>query len=527
MIVDKLTVPTLNPITLKRESGVLFDAADMFATGYFEPAVMPMRLVRPATDEAVAGIYSVDHRGLVGRESQVRITIQGGAFPYTVVPASMPVGATVGKTVFDDDYMVIKFTPTQNGVYKFDLTVFDNEGRRCNVRFSQTVDASWCKFVSPSGSNSNDGSENSPWRDITHACSHMTGGRTLILKDGTYTDILNPITLSNQTCNSVIAYNQKGAIVDTSTYTNTNMYAVVFKLESSHVLLQGIVFRNPPITGGNARYVFCSNSSSYLYEDNLEFYINGRMGTANTDNISCFFCGYSLRSFIAQTRCVFDGLAGTANGEGNGWNVIDLYDSRHAVVEDNIFQNQFSPTDGCIWIKAGEDMYVDVRRNRFLDDWQGSAIHIYLGALADDTTGYIDVSYNYLDGCNLTLVRSDAPFSRYPIWSRRNTIRNGDIKLYDFGGANTLYSVGDVIETTNVAAAGNEPWKIFFRDIDNVQPNRPLSETTHWTYSVTNYECQQSASVVDSNGLLIGSYRTNYLGRRGYEIHKNSTNGIS
>lgn len=208
-----------NPVSGKLQSGSTFPAALQFPAGYFEPAVMPMVVVRPSTNFETIGFYSADHYGYVGRESQIRICIQGGAFPYAPVAELLPEGATIGTDPNSSDYMLVKFTPSSTGTYNFRIRVFGQDGNSVVRQWSMVVDATWCVFVSPAGNDTTGtGTKASPWATVTKAVTTVqgSGGKAIILEDGTYTDVQGGLNT-----NALLAWNQRGAIIDCVTSTST------------------------------------------------------------------------------------------------------------------------------------------------------------------------------------------------------------------------------------------------------------------------------------------------------------------
>lgn len=511
---DIPVVMTRNPISGKLQSGAELPTSLQFPSGYFEPAVMPMVVVRPATNLETVGFYSADHYGYVGRESQIRICIQGGAYPYAPVAELLPSGATLGADPNSSDYMLVKFTPASNATYSFRVRVFDQEGNSVVRSWSMVVSAAWCVFVSPTGNDTTGtGTKASPWLTVTKAITTVqgSGGKAVILEDGTYVDVQGGLNT-----NALLAWNQRGASIDCTTSISTN--SIVFYINYKHTLIQGVVFKNPPITSESPRWFSTDTLCDSTYQDNCRFEINGRQGTGNTDNVSCFFLGQagSNRKYLAQTRCEFDGFKSV----GNGWSSIDTFGTSWFVVEGNSYTNQVSgnTSAGVIWIKGAGSINGDVRRNTFDSTFTGLVIDVYIAAVADNASGNIDVSYNLLNGTGgISFLRADQSYIRLPVWSRRNTTRQGGVYLFNWGFAATVNSASDVIQSTYTTT---DAWKVY-RKYPNTPPyEKPLTSTTNITYSVTNYECQQDSGVIDSAGLLTGSYRTNYLGRRGHEIYK-------
>ena len=503
-----------NPISGKLQSGGAFPSSLQFPAGYFEPAVMPMVVVRPATNFETVGFYSADHYGYVGRESQIKVCVQGGAYPYAPVAELLPSGATIGTDPNSADYMLVKFTPVSTGTYSFRVRVYGQDGNSVVRAWSMVVSSAWCVFVSTTGNDTTgDGTKALPWATVTKAITAVqgSGGKAVILENGTYTDVQGGLNT-----NALLAWNQRGANIDCTTSSSTN--SVVFYINYKHTLIQGIVFKNPPITSESPRWFSTDTLCDSTYQDNCRFEINGRQGTGNTDNVSCFFLGQagSNRKYIAQTRSEFDGFKSV----GNGWSSIDTFGTSWAVVEGNSYTNQVSPNTsaGVIWIKGAGSINIDVRRNTFDETFSGYVIDIYIAAVADSASGNIDVSYNlFKGGGGISILRASQSYIRLPVWTRRNTVGQSGIYLFNWGFAATVNSASDVIQSTITTT---DAWKVYRKDTTAPPYEKPLTSTTNITYSVTNYECQQDSGVIDSSGLLTGSYRTNYLGRRGHEIYR-------
>lgn len=517
-----------NQVTGKLQSGAAFPESLKFPAGYFEPAVMPMVVVRPTTNSDAIGTYSCDHNGYVGRETQIRITIQGGAYPYAPILESAPSGATLGADVFSSDYMVLKYTPASLGLYDFRVKVFDQEGTSVTISWTLNVNTGWCVFVSPTGNDiTGDGSRGSPYATITKAWSVTTGGKALILEDGTYTDLNGSKSLITSEINSLLAFNQKQVVIDCASWSNTSS-ARVFNGNSSNMLAQGIIFRNPPNVADNPRWFSFNSICNNLYQDNCEFQNNHRLGSgANGDNPSCFFLGgsgSSQRIRIAQTRCVFDAL----DQAGNGWSAIDTYAVKHVVIEDNVLTNQGTTNtgDGVIWLKGAYVSYVDVRNNNFVGTWNSGLIEVRLGAAENSTSGMIDISYNQIKAGStiggIWIGKASQDFIRLPAWSRRNTVIDGGIMVFARSWSTTFNSSSDILQTSITTS---DPFKVCVRD-SNLGQFREMSFMPELTYSVTNYECHQASGVVDINRRLIGTYRTNYLGKRGHTLYNPSTGQI-
>lgn len=498
-----------------------------YPAGYFSPTVMPLEVIRPAPPEAVIGFFSPDYYGYVGRETQIRITMQGGAYPYAFVIDSAPAGATISNDPTDkQNYSVLKFTPTENGTTTIQVRAYDQDGTQKTMRWTFTTSTDWCVFVEPTGVDSaGRGSFASPYKTLQYARDNTTGGKALILKNGTYTDTALGITLNSVSVNSVLAWQSRQAVIDMAANGATSP-SELFYINSSNMLAQGIVVRDPQNAVTNPRIFGGNSATNYVYQDDCLFEINGRLGTVNTDNVSCFFLGATNRSYIAQTRCEFDGFAGAANG----WSAFDWYGVRYGKFECNKLRNQVSSNTsaGLIWPKGTFNRDIDIHNNEFETAMTGSLVDVFMANVGDqdNATGNMDVAFNLIrctgvGVAGIVIARSSQWGTRLPVWTRRNTIINGVIYVMTFGTGYqypvTLTSSSDVIQST---IASTDPYKVIvLNNNDAAGVYRPLSYRPNLTASVNDFECQASSGVVNSSGILIGSY-AQYRGRRGHEIRK-------
>ena len=483
----------------KLQSGFIPMPSELaYAAGHYAEQVMPLEIVRPAPASAVIGFYSPDYYGYVGRETQIRITAQGGRYPYNVVIEEAPAGAVVSNDATDkDNYMVMRFTPTENGVQTIKYRVYDATGTDVKT-ITQTFTTSddWCVFADPSGSDATgDGSFSNPYKTPQGALSATSGGKALILKNGNYTDTTLGISLSSATINSLLAWESRGAEIDMAANVQTTP-GILFYINSSHTLIQGIKFSNPQNLVQSPRIFSGDGAVNYVYQDDCEFEING-----------------------AQTRCEFSGFVGLSNG----WSAFDWYGTSYWAVECNTIRDQLSANNlgaGMLWPKGTGCKNGDIKNNEFSTEFSGSLIDIYMANVGDanDVSGNIDVSFNLIrasDNAGVWIARASQNGDRLPVWTRRNTLVGGCILIFRRSFDVTVHSDSDVLQST---ISSSDPWKVVLRDSNDASGvYRPLSDMATLTASVVNYECQASSSVVDSSGILIGGYAA-YRGTRGHEI---------
>lgn len=488
-----------------------------YAIGHYTSQVMPMTLVRPAPN--TTGYYDLDFYGYVGRETHIPICAQGGAFPHSVVIDEAPAGATISNVPWDDDYLVLKFTPTENGNYEIRLRLYDAVGQLKVIRYTYTVSATPFVFVSPTGNDTTGaGTKAAPWATRSKAFATATGGKILILEDGTYNETTLGLAFTNSAINSMAAWSSRGAAIDLSSVVSTGT-GVMIVTNTSHCHIQGIIFNNPPTSVANQRWFSGDSSNNYMYMDNCEFNVDGRSGTSNNDNVGCWVLGgdnFTARQYVSQTRCNFTGFAGV----GNGWSSIDMFGTSYAVIRSNKFSDQRSIVTGAgvLWIKGVNNRFIDIKLNEFETPFGGGIIDLVMSNMTgvDNVCGNFDVSFNLVRAYGVAgvwIARADPlqTGARLPVWSRRNTIIGGSIIIFDRDFSVTVTSDSDVIQCSE---STTDPFKVFVRKDGEYEP---LSVMPSLTASVTNYECHQDSGVVDADGTLIGAYAT-HRGTRGHEV---------
>ena len=499
-----------------------------FPAGYFVTAQLPMTVVRPRPNVDVVGMLSYDHNAYVGIETRIKVTVQGGAFPFFIENAILPSGATMGNTYFDTDYMIFKYTPSALGNQNVSFDIVDQDGTRKSVSWTINVNVDWVRFVAASGNDSTGtGSYAAPWATIEQANTAMTGGRALCLKDGTYTLTTAGKVMSSSKFNSIFAEHERGATVDGSGIVTANN-GRHFYINSPSTFIGGIRFINPTTAGDNPRWFSDENTAcNNTWMDNCYFDIAGRMGVVNDDNVSCFFLGGNAadparRSNVAQTRNDFVGFIGVANG----WSCIDYYCTDHVVIENNTFESQVgggTTSAGTLWVKGAANTFTSIRSNEFKDYWSGTLIDIYIANTTgeDNVTGNVEVCYNIVRGTggSVIIARGSQSGARLPVYMYRNTII-GSVSISYRTFPVTFSSDSDIIihNYTNV-----DPWKIYVfdpNDPDGVY--RPFSYMSSLTGSVMNYELHLTSAtgVLDTALKLTGASRTSWLGKRGAEIYK-------
>jgi parallel beta-helix repeat protein len=99
------------------------------------------------------------------------------------------------------------------------------------------------RFVAPTGSNSNPGTQSLPWREIAYAASHMHAGDIVDIADGMYA---SPITIGIQgTAAQPVIFRAVGiAAIVSGAGTNSVDRDALFVTFASHVIVHGLKIQN-------------------------------------------------------------------------------------------------------------------------------------------------------------------------------------------------------------------------------------------------------------------------------------------
>ena len=127
-------------------------------------------------------------------------------------------------------------------------------------------------YVSPAGSDSYPGTRSQPFKTIQKAASIVNPGDTVIVKDGTYTDVGNAPYLvfmkragTAENWITFKAENKWGAVIDCQ---NVNSYAVGFSRNGNYVRIEDFEIRNCLSTGIMSNDVPAAHHV-YVYENKI------------------------------------------------------------------------------------------------------------------------------------------------------------------------------------------------------------------------------------------------------------------
>ena len=250
--------------------------------------------------------------------------------------------------------------------------------REVKAAAASTTLASPAFFVSPSGSNTNPGTQALPWKTLQYAVSQLVAGDTLYAMTGTYAETVS-INASGTSASpiTVTAYPGQSPVIDGSTVVVGN-YASLLKLYGNYITVSDFEVQNinndghggnggsatiaagygVSIEGNNntvsnlnvhntwAQGIIASGNNA-LIEDNTVSYVamsNCRLAdtvncsTASRGWASCLSAGSSYGSGLITHNAVI-----TGNTVFNCWGEgVSTWLSNGTVIEDNVIYNNWA-----------------------------------------------------------------------------------------------------------------------------------------------------------------------------------------
>ncbi|MBK8187608.1 MAG: hypothetical protein IPK77_10465 [Cellvibrio sp.] len=110
--------------------------------------------------------------------------------------------------------------------------------------------------------------------NIDHAFSVSTGGRALILEDGTYTVAGTGKSTGNAWINSILGWST-GAIIDLVSNTSSSP-SQLFYINSNNFIVQRLTIRNPQNLVNDPRLFSSQASTNDCHMDDVTIEVNGR-----------------------------------------------------------------------------------------------------------------------------------------------------------------------------------------------------------------------------------------------------------
>jgi hypothetical protein len=499
------------------------------------------RVVHPRPDSETSS--TAFHRNAYpNMQYEIPIGIQGGAYPYYFEIITAPSGTTLGSTIFEADYGILKWTPTvAGGPHTFQIRVTDQDLAEVTITWTVTVSTSWLIFVSTSGNDTTgSGTLASPYATISKAVSVATGGKGICIRSGSYSAGTNQNVFSSTTFRSIFGYPGETVNVSCASIANSGNSGAFYWSTGGDYWASNMRVHNSSTLQTNSRFFTSqTNAVNRCYQYDIHF-DTGASGTTGNDNCACMFIGSSTggSTYAMQSHCKFERLPPTAGV--NGYAAFDIYGVQYFLHEENTYDVPSSSADEVLWIKGAHNYDQTIRRNRFSEPWAGYLFYMNLGVSSGGAPQRIEVCYNkILSSTNASITSGSVPYATFrvgvnqnggdssttrgPVWLYRNTLQ-GCVIIHEYPSSQYPLNFSSESDTIvdNVKAPGKN-YRIIGRNGDGTSildpAGRPLV-----TFSATNIETHATVAtgVLDGSYNLTGSYRTNYLGTRGHAI----SNGV-
>lgn len=230
-------------------------------------------------------------------------------------------------------------------------------------------------YVSPDGSNSNDGSQENPWQTIQYGLDNIQPGQTLNIMAGTYAEILY-LSRSGSENNSIRIIGESFASVILD---GTNVARDLFFVENAdHIELANMTFFNAPRAGLRL------SRSNNVEIRNCRFTQNGRWGV---------FTDFSDDTLIENCE---------ASGSAEEHGIYISNSSDNAVIRGNFVHSNYAAG---IQINADPSMGDDgissnclIENNLVYENGMGGAAAINLASVRDSVIQNNYIYYNYAGG---------------------------------------------------------------------------------------------------------------------------------
>lgn len=476
------------------------------STGHDEVARFALEVIAPR-----AGLTSANrwYAQPIAVPFDEYVSVFGGSFPYTFSFTTAPSGLTV-----DANTGRVQWTNPTAGTHSIVLQVTDTRGTSVTVSWSMLVsDTNWLFFDAVNGLDANAGTKASPkrtmggWYGAAKATSTYAGYKCMY-RTGTY--------LSNDCAIKEAGSEGVGSRIPMTSGAKPKVH-VAWPGDSVTINVAGGNFIVYSDSAGNVhwsgfRITNIGSTSAYHF---LEWEPGGgndyavqrctfALPTSTTTsgvNASFVMC----RNNVVCSRISFthNVIEGTLNHD-----IFLGYDTNKGVFSDNTISN--NRWHGC-YLKINNSNW-SIRNNTGLTgniDSAASGTTDADGIATFDgyeTTNNVEVCWNNWKSTGRGLSYDRTPAVTITnIYSYRNTWQIKSHQVWNMT-VNPLSVRNDVVQYTD-ALANSHGYRL-------VNDAAPPSVTG--TY--TGEECVgRGVTIVDANGLLTGTYRTNYLGLRGHE----------
>lgn len=472
------------------------------AEGQFIPARMPMHVVYPRPDDETKP-YARHKFAYPGMRYEIPIGIQGGAWPFKYELVNAPDNAYIGEVHGDSNYGSLVWQAPESGSFQFLVKITDQDSNEVTAEWHVTIDADRFLFIQDGYNGEKIGTLQNPLEDLADwykgdrsDASYLN--KIVILREGNYKLTGGSATNGNVRLDSAsktasfIAFPDELPVVDCSSakiITDTTSLQDIF--------VAGIRWENGRQDVPNAHFFWAIGdvSRATWWRNHFHNLGPGQQGTDNT--LPVFISGTgSLKENILYKENKHTDINNLAYNGG----YFEAYHSNHVLIEQNTASNSQVASG---FFAKGTRAFITIRANTAVDNVRGIQIAVGNGTEAGGLTHDHEICWNNirapLDNVLLYSASSAYMDQSYNNFIYRNTLV-GDSAWVRFKGVDNYQVDGNVVLTNNMGAT-NSRWNTTIMD---------SSLTTNLTGKLTD-------AIVDSNGALMGEYRTNHLGTHGHE----------
>ncbi len=252
----------------------------------------------------------------------------------------------------------------------------------------------------PAASDSNNGSESSPWRTIQKAASTLRAGETVLVKTGTYTELYSGYPNSSMkaikpqnsgTDSAPITY--KAAPGNHVVIDQKNQGAGFYILSRSHIIIDGFEIKNARAGG-----VYTTDSTQKIVvRNNHIHHVDGNTG-GNVGGIKFDRCGYCVADHNRIHHIYVGGTMNNQNVAG-----VHSFDMHHTTISNNDISTTYR---GVYHKRSSGQKGAIIRNNVFHDLFDTGIIYSVAGGGNPghkDQEVYKNVFYNVPTGVKSTV----------------------------------------------------------------------------------------------------------------------------
>lgn len=455
----------------------------LFLCSSAEAAIQSLEIIAPRAGLNTSNRY---YKAYPGLEFSVPIAAIGGRYPNTYSLTSGPSGMSVDAS---SGILVWPNPVTSGSPHSVTVQVTDALGATASVTWTITVTTTGFIFVQAGAANGGSGTLASPFNSIDDWYVNKTdttySGQFIYYRSGTYNTNAAPIedgwrlAMPSHKPTVWLAYPGESPIIDV-TGSHIAPYPSI-----SNWYLEGLTIRNMDTDFGVR--IDSGGDHMVFYRNTFEDMPVGAGGIGTNASGVMISNGGSKSNYVCFVNNTFQDFVG-----GGAYGILGYYADK-VLVQGNTFTNLTDSSTKAIGPKMNNE-YWFIRDNRI--NLGGSGDGIWIDTYS--TTGNIEVSYN--------LSRS----SGNAFWLGQETGGYGNVESY----RNTYVGLVDVDNlTANTTSFEADIVINASGSADHIDRSGAGG-----TLSKTNILSGTSADgILDANGNLQGSYRTTYLGTRGYE----------